>query len=166
MVESLENETPARKGSNAWFLALVLVAVGGYAYVNRLVETDIAWGDDLAAAQAKAREMGSAVLIDFTATGCVYCVRMDREVFTRADVAESMERFENVRLYCSDAPDACARYGVQAFPSFVVIDPDGKPLVGVEGFVPADEFMTFVERASELAWPGGRVTAADPSGAP
>ncbi len=145
-------------GSLAWFVVFAGVAVGGYAYVNRPVETDVRWSDDLEAAKASARERGTALLVEFTNTGCVYCIKMDREVFSREDVAAAVNRFEPVKLYWSDAAEFGRRFGVEMFPSFVVMDVDEKPLLGSAGYMSPEEFKRFLQRASALVWgaaPGG-----------
>ena len=82
------------RSSRIWFVALVVATVGAYAYVNRAAPTSIPWGDDLAAAQAMALSRGTAVLLDFTMAGCVYCRKMELEVFPRPEVREAADQYQ------------------------------------------------------------------------
>lgn len=166
MTESAGTTNGLRWGSLGWYAVLAAVTLGGYAYVHRPVETDVAWRDDLVAAKAAAKDRGTALLVEFTSHGCGYCIKMDREVFARKDVAAAVNRFEPVKLYWSDAEEIGRRYGVEAFPTFVVMDEDGRPLLGTVGYMPPGEFKKFLQRASAIVWGGAGEAEADRSSAP
>ncbi|MEE9293648.1 MAG: thioredoxin family protein [Phycisphaerae bacterium] len=139
----------------AWFLVLALVTLALFTMMNRPPMPNAAWGSDLAAAQTAARKRGTAVLVEFTTDGCIHCVRMERSVLPTAAVKKAINQFEPVRLHWPENGEIAERYGVEAFPSFLVLHPDGKPISGVAGYVPAQEFIQFLQAAAAFVSSGG-----------
>jgi protein disulfide-isomerase len=70
-------------------LLLALIAVGILAAGRNRVDaaesaTGATWLTDFDAAKATAKAEGKPVLLDFTGSDwCVWCIRLDKEVFTR-----------------------------------------------------------------------------------
>lgn len=106
------------------------------------------WLTDLKQAQADARSNKKLLLLDFTGSDwCGWCIRLDKEVFSKPEFKEyasknlvlleidfpkgkqlaSVERMQNQEL--------ATRYGIQGFPTIVVLDSEGKK-VGELGYTP------------------------------
>jgi thioredoxin-related protein len=99
------------------------------------------WLQNFADAKAKAAAAGKDLLVDFTGSDwCVWCQRLDAEVFEKADFqAEITKNFVLVKL---DYPqnqelvtaeikaqnaELQAKYKVQGFPTIFLMDAEGKP---------------------------------------
>lgn len=91
----------------------------------------IAWRTDLPSALAESARTGKPVLADFSATWCPQCQVMKHEVWPDAQVAKVVnEGFIPVAL---DADAVSSRgpaqqYGVEAIPTLLVLDSQGKVL--------------------------------------
>jgi thioredoxin-related protein len=113
------------------------------------VTDDPLWTSDYDAALLKAKETGRRVLVNFTGSDwCHWCIRMDEETFSQEDFKKYAE--EHLVLVYVDKPmrkkiDAeqsakntrlMRQYGVDGFPTFVVLDPDGHEVDRRSGYVP------------------------------
>ena len=148
MTEVIEKTERPRVSTTAGFLVLAIASCGVYAIMNRTVESNIEWGDNLTEAQAAATRLGTGVLINFTTDGCVHCVRMERNVMPEPQVEQAVAQFVPVKLHWPKDGEIAMRYGVEMFPTFLVIAPDGKPILGAVGYVPTDEFTRFLQQAA------------------
>lgn len=103
---------------------------------------ELPWVTDWAAAKAQAAKEGKDLLINFTGSDwCVYCIRLDKEVFAQADfIAKAPDEFVFVYFDTPRKPEAQAKvddpelvkqlfneYGCQGYPSVLVTFADGTP---------------------------------------
>ncbi|WP_309385228.1 thioredoxin family protein [Cerasicoccus frondis] len=102
------------------------------------------WVTDYQGALAEAKKDGKAVLIDFTGSDwCGWCKKLDKEVFDQAAFEEYAEQ-NLVRVYLdfpSNKPqtetlknqneELAKQYGVQGFPTILVLNSDGDALAKI-----------------------------------
>jgi thioredoxin-related protein len=122
------------------------------------------WLTDYTAAKAQALSETKALMLDFTGSDwCPWCVKLDREVFAtekfqdyarknlvlvkvdfprRRELAVA-EREQNERL--------AARFGIQGFPTVLVLGPDEK-LLGTLGYTPGggDAFVGELRKVNSI----------------
>ncbi len=123
----------------ALFLCLPLAALHA--------QTKAGWSDNQPQALTKAKAEKKLVLMDFTGSDwCGWCMKMDKEVFDTPEFKEFAK--DNVVLVELDFPKkqylpatAVAqndmlqkKYGVEGFPTLVVLDGDGKLLKTFGGY--------------------------------
>lgn len=104
-------------------------------------ESEPAWIESFADAQTTARETGNPILADFTGSDwCVWCVRLKKEVFSQEAFKEYAKA--NLVLFKADFPqrtpqaedlkqqnrELATRYGIQGFPTILLLDAGGKEL--------------------------------------
>ncbi len=108
------------------------------------------WMTDLEAAKAKAAAENKAVLVDFTGSDwCGWCIRLRKQVLdTPAFEAYARDKFVLMEVDVPQNPkfDAalrarneklCEQYGVQGFPTIMVLTPQGDVVGGFSGFKPS-----------------------------
>ena len=87
------------------------------------------------------------VFIDFYTDWCGPCKRMSREVFPQKSVGD----FMNARFVClklnaeKEGVELAKKYGVKAYPTYYVIDAQGKQLMTASGSMPPDDFIAKIE---------------------
>lgn len=118
------------------------------------------WLNNLEQAQKEAKAGNKLVFINFTGSDwCGYCIAMDRSVFSRAEFKEYARK--NLVLVDVDFPrgrrlsttqkkhneELANRYGVRGFPTFIVLDQEGKQ-VATLGFTDGGpkEFIAELEK--------------------
>jgi len=101
-------------------------------------------------ALAKARGENKPAIVDFYASWCTDCVRMERTTFVDPRVAQAMARFALIQVDVTDNnADARAvkqRVGVLGPPAMLFFDAQGQEHRDLRfyGYKPADEFLTHI----------------------
>ena len=111
------------------------------------IRTDIAWSRSFEAGMAQARRNREALLISFQAPDCGWCEKLGAETFTDPLVIDLSRRFICVRVDREVDSALVARYGITAFPTTLVLDPQGRTLARIPGYLPADRFAPLLSDA-------------------
>jgi len=102
----------------------------------------------------QAEESGRPILVDVYTDWCGWCKRMDREVYSRADVREALtRRFVPVKLNAESKGAVtyqaqkltergiAAKFKVSGYPTTIFLASNGDHLVNAPGYLPADRFL-------------------------
>ncbi len=125
---------------------------------------ELAWGEDLDAALARAKADSSAVLLYFTAEWCSWCKRLRDEVLPAPDVQARLGRLALARVDIDHQRAVADRYKVEGIPYLVVLSPEGEVLAGQHGYCEVAEFVRFLDNG--LAAAGIAPDHATPPGEP
>lgn len=116
-----------------------------YLYSNRSAPAAFQWIHDPDAGLAKARQSDRPVFVDFYADWCGVCKSMDREVFSRQEVAQAMENWIPLQVNVDRYRDIARQYGVEALPTLVALTPEGEVIARHEGYMSAEDLITFLQ---------------------
>ncbi len=137
-----------------WGLALVGILVWrwpllkGYYYKFAHVAapaTTIAWRTELSQALAESKQSGKPVLVDFNAVWCPPCLAMKHDTWTDSAVEQAVSASTVPLLVDIDQdPATASRYGIEAIPTVLMLDGDGRVL-RTAGFLPPSGVLRFIE---------------------
>lgn len=130
-----------------WAAACMAGLIAGSAWA---AESDVWVKNDLAAAQAKAKELKKDVLVDFSGSDwCGWCIKLDQEVFSKPEFLDAATKdfvlcvldFPNKPENKAKIPEdlqkknreLMGKYGVQGFPTVLVMTADGD-IIGQTGY--------------------------------
>ncbi len=115
--------------------------------------------DDWSSILAQAKAEDKLIFVDAYTTWCGPCKKMDRDVFPQMEVGSFYNAmFINVKMDMEKGQGIkLARdYNVNAFPSFLFIDGDGKIMHRTAGFHDVNEFLALGNEAID---PSGRLSS-------
>lgn len=100
-------------------------------------------------ALAAAKQENKLVFIDFFTTWCGPCKMMSTKTFPLTEVGEFMNaKFIPLKLDAEKEGAQLARtYGVRAYPTYVVVNPEGKEVAKFSGYMEGDKFIEKVSSA-------------------
>ena len=102
-------------------------------------------------ALAEAREQGKKVFLDVYTDWCGPCIVMQETVFPLPKVGDYFNaRFVNYKLDAEDesieGPEIAARYGVKAYPTYLILDSDGAEIGRATSGMSGDQFIALFSR--------------------
>lgn len=107
---------------------------------------------DIEQALAQAKRDGKPVVLDFYATWCTECVRMERSTFTDPRVRDALKRFVLLQADVTENNDASSalkrRFGVYGPPAMLFFAPGGeeKPDLRFYGYRNVEEYLALLGR--------------------
>ena len=102
-----------------------------------------------AQALAKAKETRRMLFIDCYTSWCGPCKMMTEQIFPQEKVGDFMNQFVCVKydMEKGEGPELAKKFGVQAYPTFVILNPDGTLRHKLVGGDQADGFIERVKVA-------------------
>ncbi len=128
-------------------LAIALLVCWAAAQAGAAQSPQLHWMTSLPKAQAKAKAEHKLVMMDFTGSDwCPFCIRLKKNVLSSPEFAKYAK--EHLVLVEVDFPhhkqqsaevkqanrDLAQKYGIQGFPTIVVLDSKGKHVTSVVGY--------------------------------
>lgn len=108
------------------------------------------WKHNLNDALTTAKTARKPILIDFSATWCGPCQMMKKNVFPSPEFQAVAKNFVLVDIDVDANPSLAQKYGANAIPLFVFLDPDGNEVYRIVGYRPAAEFVAEMKKALEM----------------
>lgn len=105
--------------------------------------------DEHGSALTRAKKESKPLLLYFYSDYCIYCEAMDRDVLLDKEIKKSLDA-DTVYLRVNvDKQTAIARrYNVRGYPTTWLVEPTGKRIAGVPGYIPKKDFkkiLTFLK---------------------
>lgn len=115
---------------------------------------EIHWSTDIEQSLQAASQAGKPVLMEFTASWCVYCQRMEKSTFTDPRVAAQINRqFVAVRVDADKHKDLVKDLEIEGLPAILVVSPDLQIIHRIKGFQTANALLTELNKVPHPATP-------------
>lgn len=138
-------------------LLLVVVALSSCSGSKKLGEEKLQIqfekSDVLTDAIEKAQSKNAPIFIDFYTTWCLPCRVMDEEVFSQKGVINFYNKnFVNMKVNAekNNGPNLKFLYGIQGYPTFVVVDHNGTEIKRHQGSLTYSGLLEFGRSAKAL----------------
>jgi thioredoxin-related protein len=93
---------------------------------------------------ALGKQEGKKVLLHFYADWCIYCKKMDKEIFLQNDAAEFINsNFVPIRINTDKEQQITAEYRVSGLPTTFFLDKNGEGIISIPEYVPKKKFMLY-----------------------
>jgi thioredoxin 1 len=106
--------------------------------------------EDWDQARKTAQDQDKLIFIDIYATWCGPCKMLKQHTFTDATVGDFFNKnFINVSIDGEKGagPQLAEQYAIEGYPTMIVADATGKPVLITSGYIPADVLMQFATEA-------------------
>jgi thiol:disulfide interchange protein DsbD len=110
------------------------ISEGAIAFLLGRSKGQIDWIHDEGKGLEKARAEGKPVLIDFYASWCIPCTKMERDISAAPDVMRELERFVTIKIDVSEDQGEwllTEKYGFKGVPALAFYDSQGNYLKGL-----------------------------------
>lgn len=142
-----------RPGREAhWLREALLIDPANASAAHRLAElgpalhAGIAW-EPYEAGMAIAGYERRPAFIDFSASWCGWCEKLEREVFSRRDAIALSREFACIKVDGDRRRDLVRSYRVEGYPTAVFLDANGREVHRIVGYRPADQYLAEMGKA-------------------
>lgn len=127
------------------------------------------WEKDFKSAQTRARSEGRIIMVDFWASWCAFCAKLDQTTYKDVTVVGRLTKTTvPVKVNTEgrrDELEVADEHGVESLPTIAFFTPEGRAVARIEGYVDASAFLRLlntaeVEGADMIGWE--RVLRTDP----
>lgn len=120
--------------SKLWKIGLLIIAV-------TLLGQAVVLADDYTDALKRAKAEDKAVILYFYSKYCGYCEMMDKQVLADKEIAASMKKdVVSFRIDVDTRSDLAAKYSIRGYPTTGILEPSGKSVIRVPGYLDKKEF--------------------------
>lgn len=102
------------------------------------------WLYDLTFAQKIAQSNNKLILIDFWATWCGPCKKMDQEVWSQSEIAAIKDNFIPVKIDVDNEKSLAMEYNVRSIPMLILMDYKGQVIHSYIGYNGKTNLVNFI----------------------
>ena len=101
---------------------------------------EIKWYENFDEGLTEAKKTGKPMMIDFYTDWCGWCDELDKKVYTDSDVIKLAEDFISVKIDANADQETKEKYRVNAYPTVIFTDSQGKEISKIRGYKKASFF--------------------------
>lgn len=100
-----------------------------------------------------ARKNGKNVMIMFYTDRCKFCKWMDEKTYADESVYNYLnENYVSVRINSDEEEELSDSYFVRGYPTIWFLEPDGRKLLPIPGYVTVEQFLPILEFVTTKAY--------------
>lgn len=108
----------------------------------------VQWMRSFEEAQKLAVATNKLILVDFWATWCGPCLRMDADAWSKPEVKELIKNFIPLKIDIDDEKKFSLRYGIRSIPDVFIMDPNGEVIYHKKSYMDKSQVVKFLKKYS------------------
>jgi thioredoxin len=124
-------------------LSLYSLVIGCLLYSNGYSQHG--WLKDFQLAQNAAKAGNKLILVDFWATWCGPCKKMDAEVWSTEEAQKLKLNFIPLKIDIDNEKALAAEYGIRSIPNLILMDYKGRVINSYVGYSSKSDLLKFIE---------------------
>lgn len=104
------------------------------------------WIRNFEDAQKLAIATNKLIVVDFWATWCGPCKKMEMETWNDSGIKEDLQSFVGLKVDLDNNPALAQAYGVRAIPLLLIVDPNGEIIYKKLGYAKKSEVSTLLKK--------------------
>ena len=112
----------------------------------KATQSSIAWVYTLAEGLTLAQTVKKPLMVDFFATWCGWCKKLDKDVYTNAEVAALSKEFICVKVDTDKYGKDTSKYVVMGLPTIAFLNVDGTVIDKIVGYAAAPDFAARMKK--------------------
>jgi TolA-binding protein len=123
----------------------------------------ISWARTLEEAKAKSGS-SKLIIVDIFAEWCGWCKKMDVDTWIDPRVTALQSKYVFLKLdaeHEADGIEMQRKFMITGFPTVMILNPDGSEFDRLEGYLPADRFLSMLNKSVENPEALGNLKAAE-----
>ncbi|MCC6489187.1 MAG: thioredoxin family protein [Candidatus Hydrogenedentes bacterium] len=137
-------ERPRRLAARVAFLCAIAVCP---VLAQPKAAPSVLWFNSYDEGIAAAKSEGKPVLIDFVAEWCVWCKKMDEDVYSNREIAQGLAEFVCIRVDVEKDPRVALAYDAGTLPRTLFLNIHGEVTIDQSGFLPLEVFQDVLAEA-------------------
>ncbi|MDR2282884.1 MAG: thioredoxin family protein [Sphingobacterium sp.] len=120
-------------------------------FTSLKAQEDQSFKGSFEACKAQAQQENKLILIDMYFVGCMPCAEMDKKVFpdpkVRTEVQNNFILYKTDVMKEEDGKKLARKYGAKGFPTYVILNGEGKAIMMESGYFGVDRFVPLLQEA-------------------
>jgi thioredoxin-like negative regulator of GroEL len=112
--------------------------------ISPIVFAQVYWVKDFEQAKALAEKQNKLILVDFWATWCGPCRKMDQDVWSQSEINELSKKFVMAKVDVDFDKATARKYAANAIPKMLILDPFGEIIDERTGYQALDGVQAFL----------------------
>lgn len=134
----------------SWILVIAMTLCL-YPFVQASAADQIQWAPNYDAAVTKAKASNKLIMADFYTDWCVWCKKLDSDVYTNPSVIQNTDKVVPVKVNAEkEGVDLAKKYNITGYPTILFLTSDGTVIGRIIGYKPANEFNTLIDTFVDL----------------
>lgn len=132
-------------------LAAALPAI--LALASTGARADITWVKGYDRGLQAAKSQGKPAMMDFTASWCGWCVKLDKDTFTDPSVQDLARSFVCVKVDLDKEKENARKWSIRGIPHILFLAPDGELISRISGYKGPADFAKSMRAALKMFKP-------------